>query len=341
MRTRIKILFTLAIIAALAVPTLASPRDLEQAMALYRSKQFLPAAEKFVDILRTEPQNSTAGFYAAYSYYGAGKLDEAKNMFWYLSKHCSTSREAYSSRAFLKNIDKAYLMDSTDPAVGVLPPPSQQEPAHATHVDTPTRKEQIIATMIVLTPRRSLLDVTPAFVEHMRDALREYPLNVLEFLNQHNCKMVISPNVIETDFRMQNSHPGGYSEGSKMDNVPALFNGKDIVIGQFAKDYKGDMVENEGVIGTVRHETGHAIDRYMGWISHQEEFKHEFMLDGDARNNQKLSYFVRSPTETFAELACQRLGGRTDAYRAEQCELLNKTYPRCGKLVDKAIANVR
>jgi tetratricopeptide (TPR) repeat protein len=199
----------LSMIMAVGTPAIASARDLEAAMALYRSKQYEPAAAKFVEILRAEPKDPTASFYAAYSYYGAGKIAEAKNMFWYLVKHCSTSREAYSARALLKNIDKAYAMDSSDPNIGVLPPASEQELAHVPIVSAAARKEQIIANMIVLTPRRSLLDVTPVFVDKMRDALREYPLNVLQFLHEHNCKMVISPNVIETDFRMQNSHPGG------------------------------------------------------------------------------------------------------------------------------------
>lgn len=309
-------------------------------MSLYRSKQYDAASERFIEILRSDPKNATAAYYAAYSFFGAGKKPEAINMFWYLSKQCPQARETFSARTFLKTNDTNYVRDGADASIGVLPV-LKQSAVQAPRINKAELKEQIIAQMIELTPRRSALDVTKSFVEDMRGALRSYPLNVLQFLHEHNVKMIISPNVIETDFRMQNLHPKGYDEGAKMDNVPALFNGRNIVIGQYHRDYKGDLVENEGVIGTVRHETGHAIDCYMGWISRKDEFKHEFALDGDSKNNAKLHYFCNSPTETFAELACKRLGGRTDNYRIEVCDLLNDTYPRCGKLVDQALGQIK
>lgn len=306
----------------------------------YRTKQYESAATKFIQILEKDPENATAAYYASYALYGAGKQTEAVNMFWYLCKHCSSSREAYTARSFLRSLDKTYVKDSTDPKIGVLPA-AKHESMPLTQSNTKAMKESIIAAMVVVTPRRSALDVTPEFVESIRNALRDYPLHILRFLHEHKCKMIISPNVIENDFRMQNRHPRGYSEDSKMDNVPALFNGTDIVIGQYLKDQKGDTIPNVGIIGTIRHETGHAIDRYLGGISRKEEFRHEFLFDGNCADREKLAYFVNSPSETFAELACQRLGGRTDDYRSERCELLNQYYPRCGKLVDKALAQLR
>ena len=139
---------------------------------------------------------------------------------------------------------------------------------------------------------------------------------------------------------MTNYHPGGYYEGALMDNVPALFNGSSIVIGEYAKNHNGDFVESSGVVGSLRHETGHAIDRYLGQLSDQEEFKHQFTFDGQQKYREKLDYFMRSRAECFAELCCFRLGGRTDDYRKANCELLNATYPLCGKLVDEALRKV-
>jgi tetratricopeptide (TPR) repeat protein len=323
------------LLLAFALPARSNPAEFATASAAYRAKNYQESAKQFLDILAREPNNASAAYYAGYSLYGAGKLDEARNILWYLAKQIPTAREAFAARTFLKTIDPNFVKDAQNSAIGILPPTAP----HVIEV-VPIDKNKLVADIFETTPRRSKLDLDPNFVDQIKDALKAYPANILSFLHRHNCKIIVTPSVIETDFRMQNYHPGGYTEDALMDNVPALFNGTSIVIAEYAKNRNGDFVENIGVIGSLRHETGHAIDRYLGQLTDQEEFKHQFAFDGKAQYRQKLDYFMRSPRECFAELCCFRLGGRTDDYRRANCELLNATYPLCGKLVDEALRKV-
>ncbi len=96
-------------------------------------------------------------------------------------------------------------------------------------------------------------------------------------------------------------------------------------------------------IGTLRHELGHAIDRYSGSISMTEEYKHQYFLDlgtMDEGTQQRLNYYVqkadRGPSETFAELMCDKYGGRPG--NNSRTELVASSFKLTKKYLDDFIA---
>ncbi len=280
-------------------------------------------------------------------------------------RHFPNSLEANTSKAFLQKIDANFSADARDAAVGVsLPPPAQGNAnatagtagatAHLASSPSATNtgalpaksglsKKQLVAALVQIAPRRSNLpDVGYNFSAEIKETLEKYPLPVLNLLYSNNCKILLMPSVVENDFRMQNAQPGGYWEGANFENVPAYFHAPNIAIGQYASDPSGAGYQPaQGYIGTLRHEVGHAIDCFLGGVSDSPEFRHAWTEDcytAEARANQKkLAYFLtegeRGQAETFAELCCYDLGGRTDPQRSEQCQMLHNICKNCEALV--------
>jgi TolA-binding protein len=96
-------------VLALPLPAHGTPAEFAAASEAYRNKNYETAAKQFLDILVREPNNASAAYYAGYSLYGAKKLEEARNILWYLAKQLPTTREAYTARNFLKSIDATSL----------------------------------------------------------------------------------------------------------------------------------------------------------------------------------------------------------------------------------------
>jgi hypothetical protein len=255
-------------------------RAFDKAMECYRRKEFKDAADGLAAVLVSKPDNSVAAYYAANAYGAIGNQENAKRLYWYVVNHCGKSREAYSSRALLKNIDPNYARNSTDPALAQLPKfiqgsTSSEAPKDAKHLEA--EKSQLIERLVKLTPRRSnRSDISPTFIAEIKDALGHFPVGVLRLLDAKGCHIYLTPCVVEKDFRMEHFSPGGYSEGARMENVPALFDKHDVVMGQNYTDRYGNEQIMVGTVGILRHEIGHAIDWYLGHLSNQEEFRHAF-----------------------------------------------------------------
>jgi hypothetical protein len=346
-RTSLSLIISAAIAFFCAASALGSSL-FEDAGAMFRSKNFGSAAVKYLEVARTEPANAEAAYYAAYASYYAGRKADAIQIFWYVAKKCSSSKHAVSSRELLKKIDSDYAKHSLDPRFASLPgAPSAAVTVAATHVTAPTSpiedKKKLIDELVQLTPRRSNRpDVTPAFVAEIKDGLNQFSLPILRFLKKHNCHIIVCPCVIEADFRMQGYSPGGYWEGATMEDVPALFDFKNIVIGQYLPDTAGGYRQNDGGLGTIRHEIGHAIDRFSGNLSQKDDFKHARVWDYPYRAEQraKLAYFLgggRGDAEAFAELCAFKFGGRTDKRRTETCNLLQSLSARSYPVVEKVL----
>lgn len=334
----------------LAPPKAQAASAYEEANVLYRGKDYAAAATKYVEAAREKPGFADAAYYAAYASYQAGKKPDAIELFWYVAKKCPTSKHAFSARSILKKIDRQYDLHSRDNSVGTLPLPSSttddttQVAAKPTYEQIVSDKKAIIDWLIQKTPRRSNRpDVTSEFVAEIKECLGTFSLQILSFLKKNNCHVVITPCVVEKDFRMEGFRPGGYSEGSTMEDVPALFDFHDIVIGQYLPKGTGGYKQNPGILGTVRHEIGHAIDHFSGRISQKNEFAHARVWDYPGRDTRELAYFLgagRGDAEAFAELCAYKFGGRTDENRSKSCQLLKRYAKRSYPIVEQAIQKI-
>src|SRR5277367_4239208 len=129
------ILLSILTLGLSATSALASAA-FDDAMKLYGQKQYQAAASAFVRVLRDEPANARAAYYAASASYSANNLKQGVSLFWYVVKHFPNSAEASNSRGFLKKIDVNYAADSSNPTVGISLPPSDVTQQGATGVPT-------------------------------------------------------------------------------------------------------------------------------------------------------------------------------------------------------------
>jgi len=342
----------LAIVAfcILALPTsvtAASP-DFTKAMSFYNHRQFEDALNCFVKDGQAQ-NNSSAFMYAANCLMFLGRKDEAIGCYWYLVHNCPSSREAYEARNYLKRVDGAYLRHANDKAAGKLPvidaaaaAESASKPALAL---TPSKDDVIADLVTTIRAQAGRPDVSASLVSNIKKTLASYPMNLLLLLQKNNCKVCLTPTLIDKEPGLQNTKPRGYEDGSTYKNCPGMFDGN-IVVCQYAAHGVDDWEPTEDPIGCLRHEIGHAFDYFGGNIAESEEFKHAYYLDCgniDDSVKNKISYYVQKaeggPSECFAELVAYKFGGRNS--NNDRCSLVHSSFPEASKVVDSKLEAAR
>jgi tetratricopeptide (TPR) repeat protein len=329
-----------------ASPNCHAKSDYETAIELYSKKQYASAAQYFEAASLNNPSNAAANYYAGYSFYLAGRKNEAITSFRRLANAFPSLKEGMQARVFLKSLDPNYGKSNSD-ATTTTKVPVEQRVATANKV-VPKPREIVDGMVEVKRSNGKLPNVTPAFVEKIKGLLVAMPISVLTFWKDNGGSVVITPSVVEIDFRIQNTVPRGWDQDFSWKDSPALTHGNQVVVSQYKANQKtGDTVDNTPEIGVVRHETGHAIDYCMDKFTDSNEFKHAYYLDSakvPEEQRKRLDYFLQKatggPSETFAELFCYRMGGETDTPRMEVCDLVHKYFPLCDKELEKCLAKL-
>jgi TonB family protein len=153
---------------------------------------------------------------------------------------------------------------------------------------------------------------SPEYVDSVKRALATIPERLLNALQNRGCRVCVVRKFSDKEPTWQNARPRGYDEGLTGNNVPALFDGTDVVVCEYSVSARDNetLVRNRDVDQAVHHELGHAIDRYWGGLSHKEEFKHVYLLElarmDDRLREGGLAYYSQKaeggPSECFAEL---------------------------------------
>ncbi|MEZ4488494.1 MAG: hypothetical protein R3F51_12955 [Cyanobacteriota/Melainabacteria group bacterium] len=346
------------IVAATAlVASLAGPAALGQnlqggqifqtmANSYYKKKQYIPAAAQYMEAWRVEPENATAAYYAAYCLYMGGRKDDAIKTFWLVVDKFPNRKEGQNAKAFLQRIDPAFNRHGGDArkalASSVVPASSGSSSTAARSAGSGARtsekkslsNEQLVKSMLEIhKPRGKIPAVSDSFVKGVEGIMVALPRYVLLMMHDRNARIHLVPALVETDYRMQNVRPRGYSEGSSWQNSNAMCSGRNLYIAQYKLDSRsGNYVTAATEIGSIRHETGHCIDHCLGYISQQDKFRHPYRLAAarvPAEDRQRMDYFLQvasgGSSETFAELCCARFGGETDEWRIKTCSMV-KSY---------------
>ena len=328
--------------AFIACPDCLAKSDYETALELYGQKQYASAAQYFEVASLHNPANASANYYAGYSFYLAGRKNEAIESFKRLANAFPSSKEGIQARAFLKSLDPNY--EKNPSSVSTIAPIRQR--ATSSIAKLPTARE-IVDDIVQIRPSNGKFpNVTPTFVGKVKGLLVSMPISVLAFWKANGGSVVIAPSVVEIDFRIQNTKPRGWDQDSTWKDSPALTHGEQVVVSQY-KSNAQNSEDNTQEIGVVRHEAGHAIDHCMDNFTQSEEYKHAYYLDCGRvpeEHRKRLDYFLQKatggPSETFAELFCYRMGGETDRGRIEICELVHQDFPLCDKELEKQLATL-
>jgi len=348
-----------AFAAVAAGTSMAWAGSLEDGIQLYNQRQYDSAIKTFAKGLQQNPRDTASCYYMANSCYALRRYDDAIKLYWYIARNFPNSREAYSARGFLKQIDRDYVAHSNDPALLKLPEIKGSESASTTttataatssapyKLDSSTKQAMIDQLVVVVRAQANRPEISANMIKKVKTALSAYPNNLLALVVGKGCKIYLTPTMIDKEPGLQNSTPAGYEEGETYKNCPGMFkDGSEIVLCELCLSAHDDSewTTLPDPVGTLRHELGHAVDYYLGQVSSTEDYKHTYLLEMakiDDSDKPVISYFLqkdyRGPCETFAELMCEQYGGRKDDRRGER---LAQNFPQLSKYIAKKIAEI-
>lgn len=338
--------------------TLAAPAEADpysSGMAKLKAKEYAGAADDLLQASKADPSNFTALYYAANALFRTGRKDDAISLYWYIARHFSTRKEAYQVRDFLKKYDSSYAAHSATRTFGAIPAASANAGSGSTSSEPqvssgPVRsKTEIIEDIVkVVRPLKMRPNVSKGLIDGAKTALKAYPDKLLEVVYLSGCRIQLTPTLIDFEPGAENTKPRGYEDGSTFKDCPGMFTGKAIVVCEYTIGNGYDCSKTSDPLGTLRHELGHAVDWFLGDISHSEEFKHAYYLDSgkvDASVAGKISYYLQKasggPSETFAELMAFKYGGRENKARDEACDIVGKSFPLATKILEKNMSDDR
>lgn len=174
----------------------------------------------------------------------------------------------------------------------------------------------------VIRPRITHPPVTANLVRNVRNWINELPPAIKTTLEKNNINFVITSTMIDAVPEGEYQEVKGY-EGGTSKSCPGMFKGRTVYLAEHTVNEGSNDVEPSiemtRIEDTFKHETGHAIDRCLGWISSTEEYKHDYRLDtAHVPDNvaSKIRYYLqmneRGWRESFAQLVAIKLGSQRD-----------------------------
>lgn len=281
--------------------------EYQTAFDLYNKKQYPQAAQYFEMASISDPSNVSANYYAGYSFYLAGRKNEAIKSFWRLVRAFPSRKEGLQARELLKRLDPDYAKNASGPAqasafasatTGHKSEADSASMAKLSDTGPKLSARTVVDALVQVKPSTGkLANVSPVFVEKIKELLVAMPMPVLMLLKNSGGSILISPSVVEHDMRIQNTTPRGWSEDFDWKSSPALTHGSQVVVSQNRLDTRtGEYVDTTPEIGVVRHETGHAIDYCMHRYTESADFKHAYFLDAaqvPEEFQKRLDYYLQ------------------------------------------------
>jgi tetratricopeptide (TPR) repeat protein len=366
LRSSSRLTLALATSLVFALHGTAADNDMQQAVALYNQQNYAAALQSFTAISTKNAANTSALYYAANCEIGLGHTTAAIILYRRLIENSPTSGEAISARTVLQRmgIHVDAPADSAESGKGGTKSTSKSDgrsnsrsagksdgrsSANALSLSssrvplTADSKDRIIDKFVV--PVRALAgrpEISEMTLSSVKDSLRQYPTPLLGVLYAKGCKVFVTPTLIDKEPQLVNRQPAGYEEGDTFRNCPGMFNGNIVLCEKVFVGDGPDLRKSDDIIGTLRHELGHAVDWYLGDLTAKDDYKHQYLLDLgtiDDDTKAKLAYFCqkdyRGPKETFAELMCFKYGGRPSG--SGRTDLVGNSFKLTRSYIDRVI----
>lgn len=341
LRNRLLPLCVSAAAAVSGLPAAAGDSAFAQAVALYNRHKYANAIVAFAAILKSQPRNIDAAIYLANCYYSSGQSQAAATYYRWVVASFPQSPEAATAGKMLSAIGGSSASTSGTAAA------ASESVAGAQSDSAPDPAKMIR----VVRPQADHPYCSKAFIQSVTDGLRQCPPKVLQLAMTHGCRVCITPTLVDRNPELRNSKPRGYEDGMTYKNTPAMFDGREVVVCEYAVIGENDDTwqPQKGALGALRHEFGHAIDSYLGYISQTDEFQHIYLLDKariDPGNLNDMAYYIQAgttsggPSETFAQSCCIIFGGDTEDWRMKRDEVFKQSFPNVIKYVRKTFDNL-
>lgn len=327
---------------------------MEDALKAYNKGQFNKASEAFQKIVDVHPDNFQAHCYLAGSLYHCGRTNEAIDAYWVIVKKFPDAPESRNIKAFLFKKDPNFSRNASRSVLNT--PGAAGGDVEMSEVKTggkrPTEPQDLANAMVgKVKPLNNRPEVSSLLVMDIKSALKDYPLSVLNLLYSKGCKILVTPTYIDRDPASANSRPQGFEYGSTWKDCPGRFDGRNVIVCEYTIGNGVDLEKAADPIGILRHEIGHALDKFLGDLSSKPDFKLAYDQDLhklDEFVKPRLQYYIQTegngPAETFAELAAAKYGGRTMSPGRKNrsvsiANLVFDNFPSANKVLESKLAS--
>ena len=193
----------------------------------------------------------------------------------------------------------------------------------------------------LITIFRRTQDTTEIYAQVLA-ALHLIPRHIKQELFDGQCKIVITPTLLEAEPKLAYEKPRGYLHDADYRNVPGMYRRSERVlwIGERYSHGTSPPQINKMVLSTTLHELGHAYDHSQNFISQSNDFMQDYDIDlKKLADSDKTTYYyfvqpeAAGPSELFAELfalSISKKGGIT-----ERSASLKTIFPQSFEFVKK------
>jgi tetratricopeptide (TPR) repeat protein len=310
--------------------TASSAAAFQNAVKMYTAQQYGPALAAFQKILQQEPHDLAVGLYLANCYYALRQTSSARQYYRWISSASPNSPEGRTAAQMLQRMGSGTAA-STSNTTGSSAIGSDLAGNPEKISDAPVDVKSMIQ---IIRPLGDHPACSADFINQINSALSNFPKPLLRFMYDKGCRICLTPSLVDRNPELRNTKPRGYEMGHTYKNTPAMFDSPYVVVCQYAAIGEGDdeLQPMKDFLGALRHEFGHAVDHFMGYLSYTEKFRHIYYLDrgrmDDSAKNE-LSYYIQAgtesggPSECFAQACCIVLGGDEPNSWADKS---NKTF---------------
>ncbi len=299
---------------------LAADARFDTALALYGQRRYKEAGSMFLQVLRADPHNGNAYFYAANCYYAQGDIPTATKMYNDIINAYPNTTASVSAKQVLDRVQPP--VSSKSPAGKRAAGASAGHHSREVSTDAPAS----IASLInVVRARKDRPPVTAGLIKAVTAAVDGLPPSVKGILWNSSIKINITPTIEDYKPGLKYEQARGY-EGGTYKSCPALYDGS-IVLAEHTLNEEDESVDHTfsatDVVNSFYHESGHALDNCLNDFSQDEEFKHAYLLDVakiDPETAEELRYFLQKSAAGQEECCAELIGlllGQTERHTAK------------------------
>lgn len=280
--------------------------EFQRAVAAYDTRRYKDAVVILEQLVSSKQASALTWLYLAHARYAIGNRNASVYAYQILKNSFPGTKEAEQADLCLRKLEG----DSSTRSGPVAVPLTQ----HSTSNELSEKFE-------IVSPKFGHAPVTITNSKAIKEAIKNLPPTVKKILRDNGVGFSIAPTMEEqfpVFLRQEREGFPGYSNGT----VGGLFdmNSNRVCVFQSKFDESShqplEIRTSEDLVGTFLHESGHAIDAYLGSYSQSMEYKTAFYRDIDQMPENisvKLKSFAQktafSQKESCAELTSVLLGG--------------------------------